>query len=266
VLALVAAALLLPALVATVDGFARARRRRLAIAPWLGWMAVWILPFVVGLAVAELLSLVGATPEPPTAPVPPSEHPLDAAAIGVLVGVTAGAALAWWGARRLLVEGRPELGDRAAPGAGVALALVALGTIALLWVVNPYAGLVMALAAHLWMLAALSDPPPPRRGRLALVALGVLPPLLVALYYLVALSVDPLTGAWYLLLLVTGGAVGLPTALLGCALLGSVGAAFEVARSARAEEAHPDERPPVYGPGAHAGPGSLGGTESALRR
>jgi hypothetical protein len=31
-----------------------------------------------------------------------------------------------------------------------------------------------------------------------------------------------------------------------------------------AEEQRP-EGPPVYGPGAYAGPGSLGGTESALR-
>jgi hypothetical protein len=125
----------------------------------------------------------------------------------------------------------------------------------------------MALPAHLWMLASLSDPPPPHRGRLALVALGLVPPLLVAVYYLAALSIDPLTGAWYLVLVVIGGAVGLPTALLGCVLLGCLGAAVAVARSGQPEEqGERAAQPPVYGPGAHAGPGSLGGTQSALRR
>jgi hypothetical protein len=133
--------------------------------------------------------------------------------------------------------------------------------------VNPYAGLVMAPAAHLWMLATLVDPHPGRRGRLALVAGGLLPPALVAVYYLFRLSMDPLTGAWYLSLLVTGHAVGLITALIGCVLLGVLASVAAISRATQDEPAQPREQgPAVYGPGAHAGPGSLGGTRSALRR
>ena len=102
---------------------------------------------------------------------------------------------------------------------------------------------------------------------MAMVAGGLLLPALVAVYYLFALSVNPFAGAWYLFLLVTGHAVGLVTALLGCVLLGALASALVAARARRDEEgAPPPARPAVYGPGAHAGPGSLGGTESALRR
>ena len=122
-------------------------------------------------------------------------------------------------------------------------------------------------AVHLWLLALLVRGSPPRRLRALPLALGALPALLVAVYYLVALSMDPLAGAWYLLLLVTGDSVGPVTALVSCVMLGALCAAAElVYRSPAppAEEATPDG-PPVYGPGAYAGPGSLGGTESALK-
>jgi len=91
------------------------------------------------------------------------------------------------------------------------------------------------------------------------------PPLLVALYWMIALSLNPLSATWYLLLLLTGGAVGLPTVLTGCVLLAALAAFVSIARVDSDEPAEPrDERPAVYGPGAYAGPGSLGGTESAL--
>jgi hypothetical protein len=124
-------------------------------------------------------------------------------------------------------------------------------------------------AAHLWLLAMLLAGPPPRRLRALLLALGALPPLLVAIYYLFALSIDPLEGAWYLLLLVTGHTVAPGTAFVGCVMLGTLCAAVELVYRqpgvAPAGE-QPSEGPSVYGPGAYAGPGSLGGTESALRR
>ena len=75
----------------------------------------------------------------------------------------------------------------------------------LLWLANPYAGLLAVPAAHLWLLvAARAASQPQRRVRGRLLALGALPALLVAVYYLFALSIDPLARAWYLLLLVTG--------------------------------------------------------------
>jgi hypothetical protein len=265
-LAGLALAFLIPSLVAAVDAFARARRRGLPVAPWLRWLAAVTIPFAVGLALAHLLALVGATPEPPPAPVAPSLHPLSLSALAVLVGVGAVVAAVWSGLRRLAVRSDARLAQPAAPGAAVATALVIAVTLLVLWVVNPYATLVLVPAAHLWMLATMVDPPPTKRARALLIAGGLLPPLLVAGYYLLRLSMDPLTGAWYLLLLVTGHSVGLITALIGCVLLGALGAVVTIARAREEPPRTVEERQPVYGPGAHAGPGSLGGTGSALRR
>ena len=169
----------------------------------------------------------------------------------------------WLAARPDARLRRPE-----EPGAAVAVALtVSLSSLAL-WVLNPYAGLLAVPAAHLWMLAVLMRPVPSRRARLVMVAAGLLAPLLVTVYYLFALSLDPLHGAWYLLMLVTGHSVGIATALAGCLLLAALGATVEVTwRVPGEKEPAPGEQgPSVYGPGAYAGPGSLGGTGSALRR
>jgi hypothetical protein len=168
------------------------------------------------------------------------------------------------------LAGRPERSvvRPQGPGAGVAVALLVSGASLLLWLVNPYAGLLVVPAAHLWLLALISRAEPRRRVRALLLVLGALPPLLVALYYLVALSMDPLSGAWYLFMLVTGHSVSVPSALIGCLMLGALGAAAElVARSpVRAADEPEGAGPPLFGPGTHAGPGSLGGTQSALRR
>jgi hypothetical protein len=251
VLSLLAVTLLIPALVAAVDAFARARRQHLDVLAWLRWVAAWVAPFLAGLAIAELLALLGATPPPPPAPVPPDLLPLDGPALGVLAGVAAAMAGALVLARFLAARPDPGLRRPDAPGAAVALALVATVAALLLWLANPYAGLLAVPAAHLWLLVLLSGVQPKRRVRGVLLAAGALPVLLVALYYLVALSMDPLSGAWYLLLLVTGHAVGLLTALVGCVMLGSLCASIELVYHAPAEPASPPETagPPALGPG-----------------
>jgi hypothetical protein len=267
IVTLLAGALLLPALVAAVDAFARARRRGLGVAQWLRWMGAWTAPFLAALALAEVLVLTGATPTPPPAPVPPAELPLDGPALAVLGGVLVGGALAFVVARLLAARPDSSPRDPAEPGAAVALALVLTVAAMLLWLLDPYAGLLAVPAAHLWTLVVLSRPPPGRRTRALMVLLGLLPPLLVAIYYLVALSMNPLEGAWYLLMLLTGHAVGLATAVVGCVLLGALGAVVELA--VRLPE-RPTVEPPrvagpsLFGPGTHAGQGSLGGTESTL--
>jgi hypothetical protein len=269
VLSLLAGTLLLPALVAAVDAFARVRRGRIDVLPWLRWLGAWTAPFLAACAVAELLALAGATPSPPPAPVPPDVLPVDAAALGVLAGVVVAMALALVLARWLAALPEPRLATPEGPGAAVAVALVLGVSSLLVWVANPYAGLLAVPAAHLWLLALLLAGPPPRRLRALLLGLGALPPLLVTIYYLFALSIDPLAGAWYLLLLVTGHTVGPVTAFLGSLMLGTLCAAAELVyrQPAPPDEPEPEpEGPSVYGPGAYAGPGALGGTESALRR
>ena len=69
VISLLAGTLLLPVLVASVDAFARARRRQVDVLRWLRWVAAWVAPFLAALALAQFLALVGATPAPPPAPV-----------------------------------------------------------------------------------------------------------------------------------------------------------------------------------------------------
>ena len=269
VLALLGGTLLLPVLVASVDAFARARRRQLPVVPWLRWVGAWTAPFLGGFALAELLALTGATPTPPPAPVPPGDLPLDGPALAVLGGVAAAMALAFALARLLAARPDASLRMPVEPGAGVALALALSVAALLLWLVNPYAGLLAAPAAHLWMLAVLMRPVPRRRTRIVMIVLGLVPALLVTLYYLVTLSMDPLEGAWYLLLLVTGHSVGLVTTLVACVMLGVLGGTAEIVLRVpdeREEERPREPGPPVYGPGAQAGRGALGGTESALRR
>ncbi|HZG49901.1 MAG TPA: hypothetical protein VEY90_10280 [Thermoleophilaceae bacterium] len=268
VVALLSGTLLLPALVAAVDAFARARRRRQDVLSWLRWLGAWTAPFLAALALAEVLALAGATPPPPPAPVAPDVLPLDGPALGVLGGVLVAMALALLLARWLAARPDASLKVPDQPGARVAVALAVSAGSLLLWLVNPYAGLLAVPAAHLWTLACLMRPLPRRRVRAGLLAAGLLPALLVFAYQLFALSLDPLSAAWYLLLLVTGHHVGLVTALIGCLLLGAACGALEIAwRTPGAERPPPRETgPSIYGPGAYAGPGSLGGTGSALRR
>lgn len=268
VISLFAGALLLPVLVASVDAFARARRRHQDVLLWLRFIGAWLAPFLAGLALAELLALTGATPAPPPAPVAPSEWPLDGPALAVVGGVLVAMLLALLLARWLAARPDERLRHPEEPGAAVAVALtVSVGSL-LLWLLNPYAGFLAVPAAHLWMLAVLVRPPPSRRARLAMVAGGLLPVLLVAVYYMFSLSLDPLHAAWYLVMLVTGHSVGFVTALAGCLLLAAACATIEITwRVPGEEEPAPDAQgPSVYGPGAYAGPGSLGGTGSALRR
>jgi hypothetical protein len=225
VLAVLAATLILPALAAGVDAFARARRRRAPVGPWAIWIALGLAPFAVGYGLAELLALFGATPDPPPAPVDPGLHPLDGPALAVLAAVLGAVAATWALLRRFAGPTARGLDEAPGSGAGVAVAL-ALGVGGVgLWAVDPFAALIAAPAIHLWMLATLVDPPPARRVRIGLVAGGLVLPLLLAIYQLFVLGLDPLGGAWYLLLLVLGGQVGLGAVLVAAlfaAVLGSV--------------------------------------------
>ncbi len=267
VLAMLSLSLILPALVASVDAFARARRRREAVSAWLLWIGAATLPFVLGLGLAHLLALFGATPESPGAPVAPGLYPLDAPAVAVLVGIALVVAISWWALRRLAARTHPALADPSAPGAAVACALVLSLVVLALWLINPFSALILSPALHLWSLSVLVDPPPPLRVRIVLVAGGLLLPVLLAVYDLATLDLTPPGGAWYGFLLVTGGHVSLASALVGCVLagvLGSLGSILRVRR--RPPVGTAPAQPSVRGPATYAGPGSLGGTTSALPR
>jgi hypothetical protein len=269
VLAVLAGTLILPALAAGVDAFARARRRQAPVGPWLLWIAVGLAPLLIGYGFAKLLALLGATPDPPPAPVAPSLYPLDGPAIAVLAVVVGAAVASWVGLRRFAGPTTRGLDEAPGSGAGVAVALM-LGVAAVgLWLLDPFAALVAVPAVHCWMLATLIDPPPARRVRFGLIAAGLVLPVLLALYQLFVLGLNPLAGAWYLLLLVLGGQVGIGSvavAALFTAVFGSVVAIARRSGDAPGPVAGVPPSPTTRGPLSYAGPGSLGGTDSALRR
>lgn len=260
--ALLVATLLLPLLAAAIDSFARVRRRREPVVPWLRWIAAGVVPFLVALAVAEFLVLVGQAPDAPPIPLPPTVHTLDGSA-GLSLGLCTLFFLATWVFARPRLAGKLPAPD--SPGAGAALALVLCVASLAVWVVNPFAALALLPAFHIWLLVTASRVPPPRAAGVALVALGLLIPLLIGLAILSRLSLGPVSGLWYGFLIVTGHHVGLYSALLGALLLACFAAAVRIALARRPEEREPDATS-VRGPGGYAGPGSLGGTESALWR
>ena len=269
-IALVALSLILPALVASIDGFARARRRREPVGRFARWLAMAVLSVVAGLVLAKLMVIVGIVADPPEGPVAPELRPLHAGDVVVLGVVAAVIALAWWLTTGLARGGGRRRLDVAAPGAGCALALaLSLVTLAT-WLVNPYAALIMVPALHLWLIAAIADVPDRGPVPIVLGVVGLLPLVVVVLFYMSRLSLNPLEALWYLFLLVTGGAVGIAAALFTCVFVGvfSCLVAILVARARRPPAVREEEpqRPAVFGPGGYAGPGSLGGTESALRR
>ncbi|MEA2352016.1 MAG: hypothetical protein QOJ14_430 [Thermoleophilaceae bacterium] len=225
-LEILAAALILPALVASIDALARAGRRGEAVVPWLEWVIAGTVPFALGLGVGELLTLVGVAKDAPASPIEPSLAPVDGAALGALAGVAFVALLTWVLLRTPLVRRGGALPDAGAPGAGVATALVlcaaAIGT----WFLNPFACLLFALPLHCWMLAALSGVR--RSARVWLVVIGLLPVAIVLGAYMRELRLGPLEALWYGFLLVTGGQIGVPTALLGCVIAGLFGATVAI--------------------------------------
>jgi hypothetical protein len=126
----------------------------------------------------------------------------------------------------------------------------------------------MVPAAHLWLLIAAPGVRLRRAAALGLVALSLLPFLIAALNISGQAGYGPLDVVWALLLAVAGGQIG-PVAWLfwslaaGCAI-----AAVVLAWRTRGlpPEETGEPRITVRGPITYAGPGSLGGTESALRR
>jgi len=264
-LAALVAALLLPPFVASVDAYARARRRREHVGAATPWLLAGIVPFLGGFGLAELLALAGAVDLPGGTPAPEAV-PLDGRA-GAALGVTlAGIALLWLVARPWIAGGRERLSD---PGTGHACATaLALNLCSpILWLVNPFTALLLVPAAHVWTLALLAEPRPRRlAGGLAL-ATGLLSAVAVGVYYMVSLELNPLDGFWYLFVLVTDGELGLLLTLLGCLLLGvTASTAAILVGGPRAHDDPARERPAIRGPGGHVGPGALGGTPSGIRR
>ena len=133
---------------------------------------------------------------------------------------------------------------------------------------NPFAALVLAPATHLWLLAVTPDMRLPRPAGLVLLLAGLLPVGALVVYLALALQVGPLELAWTLLLWVAGGHLGVAAVALGTVIAGCAAAVALLVMRGHPQRSgdEPEQSGSVRGPISYAGPGSLGGTESALRR
>ncbi|MGI8559273.1 MAG: hypothetical protein ACR2ND_13390 [Solirubrobacteraceae bacterium] len=264
---LLVGALLLPVLLAGVDIYARLRRRREAVMPWLGWLLSSAMPFALAGLFAAALGRTGLLPSAPAGPVTSAQLPIDGNARTAMISVLLVFALGWLGRRALLRAGAAAQRAPGTAGAGPAGAVVlSMSMLALLvWLRNPFAAALLVLPLHLWLLAMLFEPAPPRRIAIGLVVFALVPLLVVVGLDSARLELGPLSFCWTALLLVAGGHVGLLAVLAWSIAAGALVAALTICAQ------RPRERPEqpavtVRGPMSYAGPGSLGGTDSALRR
>ncbi len=266
---LLAITLLLPVLVAAVDGLARMRRRKAPVGRWVAWTLSCALPFFCCALFAYLLGWLGIVDAAPPVPVLPGAMPLDGKALTAVIALALTFALAWmlW---RVLIR---RLGWSARPDgevAGLSLLLIALAVALVVWIANPFTALLTLPALHLWLLLASPDLRPRRPVAFGLVVLGVLPLGLLIAFYAHQLGLGVGSLAWMALLMLAGGHVSFGAALLwsvafGCAAAAAILAAA-VASPPPGPKAADGVEVTIRGPMSYAGPGSLGGTESALRR
>jgi hypothetical protein len=284
-------ALIVPVLLATVDGLARARRRGYRVGRWIPWVLSACVPFAVAALAVVGLRTVGAIDAAPPGPVGGDAITLPGRAVAILVGlgclIVAGFAVRWWVGRHVWrpdeaaaepVSDRPEngrshrrravavAGDPASPGAAAALLLVMCVVTLAIWVENPFAAALLVPALHLWMWIVGPEQRLRAPWAVLLLLAGLVPGVLAAYYYAAVLGLGPATGAWNAVLMLAGGDVSLTAALLWSVVLGCVvSLALMIVRIAR--QPRPAEAPvTTRGPITYAGPGSLGATGSALRR
>jgi Peptidase family M28 len=257
--------LLLPALLTALDGFFRVRRRRLAVGPWLGWLGAVALPVVLVWVWLRLLGVAGAL-EPPEAPVLPVP-PVETAGLVALGSAVLVLGLGWFGVRPLLLARAGERGSPAAGSLAAATGAVLCSLAAIVWVFNPYAAALLLPAAHLWLFAGAPQTRLRGWAGVAAIVAGLLPLAFAVFYYARAFRLDPLELAWSMVLGAVSGQLSLALAVSAAAFMACLAGVVLVMRTRkRARSQLPPEPLRTRGPASYAGPGSLGGTESALRR
>lgn len=266
--------LLIPVAAVLLDGLARARRRREPLVRWAAWTLICALPFLACALFAILLGSLGALAATPSIPVPAGAMRFDGAAATAVLSCMAVLGLAWLGwpmlVRRLGLAVRPTPEAAGADAAGIATLLVLLALACVVWVFNPYAALLIVPGLHLLLPIASPERRPRPIAGLALLALALIPLGLLVAFYVHQLGYGLGGLVWAAVLLFAGGHVG---ALAAAVWSIAFGCGVAIALVALTPPADPvgigdDEHPEVTirGPLSYAGPGSLGGTESALRR
>jgi hypothetical protein len=280
-IALFVLTLLVPVALTTIDALARARRRGHLIGRSLTLVLGTAVPFLLALAVVEGARLAGVISAAPPGPLGAGAIPLTGTGIAVLAVAAAvflvSAVGLWAVARRWIsppparasttrADSRSRGLERHGDGVAVALLIVMWLVTLAIWAQNPYAAALLIPALHLWLWAVDPDLRLVLPVRLAMIALGMVPVALVVVYYSGSLGFSLPQLAWAAALLVAGHAVSLVALLEWSIVLGClVSAATLVLQAARRPSAEPAPIT-VRGPITYAGPGSLGGTKSAIRR
>lgn len=259
-------AFLLPVLLVGIDSVPRVRRRREHLGSAVLWVGEAAIPFFVTLAYAYVFDLIGFLPEAPSYPFAPNAFELGVEGALALVVLLLVFALSWIAVRRFVRRGFNRVLREATPGIAPASALTLILGLEVLavWFLNPFAAALFVPAAHLWMLATLPEGVRPLPLSLTLLVLGLGPPLLVLIYYAGVLETG--TGVlYYSVLLVAGGFTSLWTDVWLCMIGATFVSALAICLAKRGSRR--GESPiTTRGPHTYAGPGSLGGTESALKR
>ena len=264
--------LILPVFVATVDGVARARRRGYSILRWLGWVVAAAVPFALVVAVVVIARVAGLIVAPP-GPLGDGAVTLHGGEIAAMAGMALLVVVGLIWIRRLVIwligpaRSAPR-DDSAAYGAGPAAAVMLVMCVVTfaIWLANPFAALLLIPALHLWLWIVVPDVRLPIPVTVVMMLATVALPALVFASYAATLGLGPFEAAWSWVLLLAGGGVSVLGALEWSLVLGCTFSVIAIAVQA-AREPRPEEAPvTIRGPRTYAGPGSLGGTESALRR
>ena len=264
-IALFVLALIVPVVLTTIDGLARARRRRHPLVGGLRAVLAAACPFLAAAAVLVIGGAVGMLPVVPDAPAP-SEVAVSAGAIAVmafaLLAALACAALIRPAFVALARDGEEGAHD----GVAAATMLIMCVVAGLVWIADPLAAALLVPALHLWLWALDRHLPLPAIARVVMILVGLLPTAALVVFYahLLGFGAGPL--AWEAVLLLSGHATSWVAAIEWSIVLGClISATIVVLVHARRVEPVVTEVS-VRGPIGYAGPGSLGGTKSALRR
>jgi hypothetical protein len=280
-------ALMVPVVLVLIDGLARARRRRYPVGPALLAVLGATVPFLCAGLVLVIGDALGAF-KSPSGFTDPGAVPLSGGGIAVLAvallaglggGVVTYAVFVWMSAlhdERPAREHAPapigrtpwRTPDRPDDGTAIAMGLVLVVVALLLWYANPLAAALLVPALHLWIWGVDSDLAIPGGAwtRSAMVVLGLIPIAGLVVFYGHAVGFSAGQLAYEAVLLLAGHVVSWVAAVEWALVLGCMVTAV-VLIVVQARRPEPVAAPvTVRGPLSYAGPGSLGGTKSALRR
>ncbi len=273
-LSLLIGTLLIPPAAVLLDGLARARRRKEPLVRWTLWTLACALPFMVCALFAILLGGFGTIVATPSAPVPTGALPFNGSAVTAVLACATVLGCAWLGwpvlVRRLGLPVRPTPDTTGVDAAGIVTLLVLLLVACAVWAVDPYAALLVVPGLHVLLPIASPERRPRPLAGLGLLVLALVPLGLLIAFYAHQFGYGPGGVAQSAMLLLAGGRIGVGAAAVWSIAAGCGVAIALVALTPPADPlgSGPDEHPEVSirGPLSYAGPGSLGGTESALRR